>query len=201
MSNYPPAMQKLIRELTRLPTIGERSAIRLAYYLVSGNRDHANSLSKTIQDSVSAIQLCEQCFFLSEGPRCSICLNSSRDPTLLCVVEKPSDVIAIERMQEYRGYYHVLHGLWAPLKGQGPEVMRLAELLARVKDGPVKEVILATSSTVEGDATALYVARHMSSMGVTITRPAQGIPKGAELEYADDLTLSRAFSGRGVINS
>lgn len=201
MLSYPPAMQKLIRELTRLPTIGERSAIRLAYYLVSANREHAEVLSKTIHDSVSAIQLCQECFFLSEGTLCAICQNSSRDRALLCVVEKPSDVIAIERMQEYRGQYHVLHGLWAPLKGQGPEGMRLMELLSRIDKGGIKEVILATSSTVEGDATALYVARHLNSKGITLTRPAQGIPKGAELEYADDLTLSRAFSGRGVINS
>lgn len=143
---------------------------------------------------------CGRCFYFCEGDLCSICADPSRDAGLVCVVEKPMDVVAIERVGEFKGLFHVLHGLWAPLRGQGPESMKLQELVERVKGGVVREVILATSSTVEGDATALYVARILSDMGVRSSRLAQGIPKGGELEYADDVTLSRAFSGRSPIS-
>ncbi len=201
MATFPPAMMKLIAELAKLPTVGEKSATRLAYHLVSKNRDLANSLALAMQEAVRQVGFCERCFFLAQSPLCSICSNAARDTTTLCVVEKPMDVIAIERLGDFKGLYHVLHGLWAPLKGQGPESMRIAELRKRLLEGGIKEVIVATGATVEGDATALYVARIVSEQGIPSTRLAQGMPKGGELEYADDVTLSRAFSGRSRISA
>ena len=200
MLSFPPAMQKLIRELSKLPSIGEKSATRLAYHLVNNDRALAESLAETMRQAIKGVQACTRCFNLSEGELCSICKNPQRDAGLICVIEKPMDLVAIERMGEYRGLYHVLHGLWAPLRGQGPESMKLNELIARLDGGGVREVILATSSTVEGDATALYVARLVGQKGIPTSRLAQGMPKGGELEYADDITLSRALSGRHVIS-
>jgi recombination protein RecR len=197
--SYPQSVLKLIRELSRLPSIGEKSAARLAYFLVNTDKKQALDLAAAINGAVTSIKFCENCYFFAEDKLCTVCSNSSRDMELLCVVEKPMDVIAIERMSEFNGLYHVLHGLWAPLKGRGPESMKINELLKRIDNG-VKEVILATSSTVEGDATALYIAKLLAGKGIKSTRPAQGMPKGAELEYADDLTLSRAFSARNIIN-
>lgn len=196
LEELPPSLRTLVRELSRLPTIGEKSAIRLAYHLVSHPNGLAGSISKAISDAASTIKFCNTCFHLSEGERCAICSNSSRDQTVLCVVEKPMDVIACERSGEFRGLYHVLHGLWSPIKGVSPEQIKLSELQARVQEGAFKEVILATSSTVEGDATALYITRMLSPFGVGVSRLAQGMPKGGEVEYADDFTLSRAFIGR-----
>jgi recombination protein RecR len=194
-------MQKLIRELSKLPSIGEKSATRLAYHLVNNDRALAETLADALREGVKGVRACSQCFNLSEGELCSICKNPQREGTVICVIEKPMDLVAIERMGEYRGLYHVLHGLWAPLRGMGPESMKLQELLHRLEGGAVKEVILATSSTVEGDATALYVARLVAQKGIPTSRLAQGMPKGGELEYADDITLSRALSGRSVISS
>lgn len=201
MLSLPQSMQKLIREFSRLPSLGEKSATRLAYYLVNNHRELALSLAGALKNASERVKLCRECFYLCEDDLCSICRNSARDGSLLCVVEKPADLMAIERVGEYRGLYHVLHGLWAPLRGQGPESMKLAELVARIKQGKIKEVIIATGSTVEGDATALYVARLLGELGVKSSRLAQGMPKGGELEYADEVTLSRAFSGRTVLGS
>lgn len=200
MVAYPSALQKLIRELSKLPTIGEKSATRLAYHLVANDKNLAASLSEALQAASKGVKLCEQCFFLSEDNLCSVCLSPNRDKSLICVVEKPVDLVAIERVGEFNGEYHVLHGLWAPLRGQGPDSMKLKELLARVEQGEIKEAIVATSATVEGDATAMYVARLLQEKGVRATRPAQGIPKGGELEYADDVTLSRAFAARSAVD-
>jgi recombination protein RecR len=199
MIAFPPALQRLIKELSKLPTVGEKTATRLAYHLSANDRDLARSLGAALQQVAHDVRLCERCFFLSEGALCPLCQNPSRDPSVMCVVEKPVDLVAIERGGEFKGQYHILHGLWAPLRGQGPETMRLKELMERLRKEPVKEVILATSATVEGDATALYIGRMLSELGVKITRPAQGIPKGGELEYADDVTLSRAFAARSTI--
>lgn len=200
MSEFPPAMQRLIVELSKLPSIGEKTAGRLANFLVSQDRKLGHTLADALHRAVDSVRLCEVCFNLSESPRCRICENTSRDSSLICVVEKPMDLVAIERVGEYRGYFHVLHGLWAPLKGQGPEHMKLNELLQRAADPAVKEIILATGSTVEGDATALYIARLLTQRGIKSTRLAQGMPKGGELEYADEVTLSRALAGRSTIN-
>ena len=199
MLAFPVALQRLIKELSKLPSIGEKSATRLAYHLIANDRDLARSLGDALHLAAREVRLCERCFFLSDASLCSICKNPSRDSSLVCVVEKPVDLVAIERGGEFKGSYHVLHGLWAPLRGQGPESMRVKELMARVQDGSVKEVILATSATVEGDATALYVGRMLADLGIKTTRPAQGIPKGGELEYADDVTLSRAFAARNTL--
>ena len=199
MFSFPPKMQKLIRELSKLPSVGEKSATRLAYYLVNGGKQDAKTLASSICEAVDSLMLCEKCFFLSENRLCSVCSSGSRDAGLICVVEKPMDLVAIERVSEFKGLYHVLHGLWAPLKGQGPETMKVAELIERLKSGEVREVILAMSSTVEGDATALYLARLVQELGVKTSRLAQGMPRGGELEYADDFTLSRAIQGRVTV--
>lgn len=196
MYNFPKPMQKLIGELCRLPSIGEKSAVRLAYHLVCNDRKLSKSLSEALLEASGKIKLCKCCFFMTEEDLCGICNNPNRDSSLLCVVEKPMDLISIERVGEYKGYYHVLHGLWAPLRGQGPEDMKLQELVDRLKKGEIGEVIIATASTVEGDATALYLSRIIEEMEIKVTRLAQGIPKGGELEYLDDVTLSRAFAGR-----
>ena len=200
MSLLPLSLQRLIREFCKLPSIGEKSATRLAYHLVRQDPVAARQLAEALLDAAKRISFCQNCYFLSEQNLCSICSDSSRDQSIICVVEKPVDLIAIERVGEYRGLYHVLHGLWAPLRGQGPESMKLQELIARVKSGSVQEVILATGSTVEGDATALYTARLVRELGRKVSRLAQGMPKGGELEYADEVTLSRAFDGRQTIN-
>lgn len=199
MLSFPPGLQRLIKELSKLPSIGEKTATRLAYHLVANDRELAKTLGNALLVSAEQIRLCDRCFFLSEESLCSVCRNESRDRSLLCVVEKPVDLVAIERVGEFKGTYHVLHGLWAPLRGQGPDSMKLKELMARIKTEPIKEVIIATSATVEGDATALYIGRLLADAGVSATRPAQGIPKGGELEYADDVTLSRAFAARSAL--
>lgn len=199
MLSFPPALQRLIKELSKLPSVGEKTATRLAYHLVANDRDLARSLGEALHSASQQVRLCGRCFFLSEDELCAVCKSTTRDQSLLCVVEKPVDLVAIERVGEFKGTYHVLHGLWAPLRGQGPDSMKLKELMARVKAEPVREVIIATSATVEGDATALYIGRMLADVGVSATRPAQGIPKGGELEYADDVTLSRAFAARSVL--
>jgi len=199
MLSFPPALQRLIKELSKLPSVGEKTATRLAYHLVANDRDLARSLGEALQSASQQVRLCGRCFFLSEDDLCAVCKSSTRDQTVLCVVEKPVDLVAIERVGEFKGTYHVRHGLWAPLRGQGPESMKLKELMARVKAEPIREVIIATSATVEGDATALYIGRILADVGVSATRPAQGIPKGGELEYADDVTLSRAFAARSAL--
>lgn len=201
MTAFPQSMQRLIRELTKLPTIGEKSAARLAYHLINHDRNLALSLAEAMKKAVETVTFCERCFFITEDPLCSLCSNPARNEKIVCVVEKPMDLIAIERGGDFRGIYHVLHGVWAPLRGKGPESMKLAELLQRIDSEKFEEVILATSSTVEGDATALYIARMLDQRGIKASRLAQGMPKGGELEYADDVTLSRALSGRSLMTA
>ncbi len=196
MYQFPEAMKKLIRDLSKLPSVGEKTATRLAYHIINNDRHLAESLSESLLDAIVKTTFCNKCFNLSDDVICPICKDETRDKSLLCVVEKPVDVIAFERMGEYKGMYHVLHGLWAPLKGLGPEGMKLKELFERIKKDKVKEVILATSSTVEGDATSLLIADRLKDMNIKATRLAQGMSKGAELEFADDVTLSRAFANR-----
>lgn len=198
--NYPPSLQKLIRELSRLPSIGQKSASRLAYHLVQNEPELIDDLRDALANAKSSIKQCDGCFFLSETTTCSICTSQNRNREIICVVEKPIDVISIERSGQYNGLYHVLHGLWAPLRGMGPESMKLKELLDRVGEGVVREVVLGLSATVEGEATSLYVARQLKESGVISTRLAQGLPKGGELEFADEITLGAAFSGRKAVN-
>jgi recombination protein RecR len=204
MYNFPLSLRRLIRELSRLPSIGDRSATRLAYHLVYRDKDLARALSAALLAAADSVQFCSTCFALSESSICSICEDVTRDRTVLCVVEKPIDVLTIERGGEFRGLYHVLHGLWSPLRGRTPAELKIQELLARtVAEGScVQEIIFATGATVEGDATALYVASELSTCApqIKVTRIAQGIPKGGEVEYVDDITLARAFSGRAALS-
>lgn len=208
-SLYPPAMRRLISELTKLPSIGERSAVRLAYHLLTKRPQDARSLAAAIEEAISETRLCRVCYFLSDGDVCSICRDPRRERTRICVVEKPADILALEQSGGFRGLYHVLHGAWSPLKGIGPEKTKMGELLSRLKgenrfpDDPleeaIEEVILATSTTVEGDATALYIAGAVEKLGISVTRIAQGLPKGGELEYADQMTLHLSLEGRRKI--
>ena len=195
----PKSLQALVRELSKLPSIGQKSALRLAYHLVHGDRGLVGTLAQALEQVDQDIKLCSECFFLTDSDRCSICSNSSRNSEVLCVVEKPVDVLALERFGEFRGLYHVLHGLWAPLRGMGPESMKLNELSQRLETLKPKEVILATCATVEGDATAMYISEIVASHGIKTSRLAQGLPKGGELEYADSVTLNHAFQGRTPI--
>ena len=201
MQEFPPSFKRLVHELSRLPSVGEKSATRLAYHIIRQDKDLGEKLCQSIQDACSNIKLCKKCFFLTETEICHFCSDPGRDSHVICVVEKPMDIIAFERMGDFRGLYHVLHGLWAPLRGQGPESMKLKELLMRTKDSDVEEVIIATSSTVEGDATSLYIAKLLTEQGISSSRLAQGMPKGGELEYSDEVTLARALAGRNVINT
>ena len=204
MYNFPLSLRRLIREMSKLPSIGERSATRLAYHLVYRDKELARSLSEALLLAIESVQFCSKCFALSESSTCSICDDNSRDQKLLCIVEKPIDVLTIERGGEFRGLYHVLHGLWSPLRGKTPAELKIEELLGRVvaEGSSVQEIIFATGSTVEGDATALYVAAELASRApeIKLTRIAQGMPKGGEVEYVDDVTLARAFSGRGSLS-
>jgi recombination protein RecR len=195
-----PPLQRLVTELSKLPGIGQRTAQRLAFHVLRASPEDASALADAIRDVKEKITLCEVCFNLAEGPRCTICLDERRDAELICVVEEPGDVIPIERTHEYRGRYHVLGGALSPIDGVEPEDLRLAELYARVEDG-VREVILATNPTTTGEATALHVAAALRERapGVTVTRLASGLPVGGDLEYADEITLGRAFAGRRAV--
>jgi recombination protein RecR len=195
-----PPLQRLVTELGKLPGVGQRTAQRLAFHILRASGEDAAALADAIRDVKEKITLCEVCFNLAEGPRCTVCLDERRDAGLICVVEEPGDVIPIERTHEYRGRYHVLGGALSPIDGVEPEDLRLAQLYARVADG-VHEVILATNPTTTGEATALHVAAalHERAPGVTVTRLASGLPVGGDLEYADEVTLGRAFSGRRAV--
>ena len=201
MAAFPPSLLQLVRELSKLPSIGEKSATRLAYHLINNQRNNVGALVLALQNASTKIKHCNKCFFLCEDELCEICRNPARDESVVCVVERPMELVAIEKMGEFKGLYHVLHGLWAPLRGQGPDSMKIKELLDRTREGKIKEVIVATNSTVEGDATALFIAKQLAALGIKTSRLAQGIPKGGELEYADEVTLSRAFLGRSSLEA
>ena len=195
-----PPLQRLVTELGKLPGIGNRTAQRLAFHILRTSAEDANALADAIRDVKDKITLCEICFNLAEGPLCAICTDERRDPALICVVEEPGDVIPIERTHEYRGRYHVLGGALSPIDGVEPEDLKLTQLYARVENG-VREVILATNPTPTGEATALHVAAvlHERAPGVAVTRLASGLPVGGDLEYADEVTLGRAFVGRRAV--
>jgi recombination protein RecR len=198
-----PPLQRLINELSKLPGIGQRTAQRLAFHILRGSGEDAAALAAAIRDVKERIGLCEICFNLAEGPRCTICLDERRDPSLICVVEEPGDVLPIERTHEYRGRYHVLGGALSPIDGVEPEDLKLAQLYARVAgaEPEVREVILATNQTTTGEATALHVAAalHERAPEVAVTRLASGLPVGGDLEYADEVTLGRALTGRRAL--
>jgi recombination protein RecR len=195
-----PPLQRLVTELAKLPGVGHRTAQRLAFHVLRASTEDAAALADAIRDVKEKITLCEVCFNLAEGPRCTVCLDERRDPGLICVVEEPGDVIPIERTHEYRGRYHVLGGALSPIDGVEPEDLKLAQLYARVDDS-VREVILATNPTTTGEATALHVAAalHERAPEVAVTRLASGLPVGGDLEYADEVTLGRALAGRRAV--
>jgi len=192
-----------VTELGKLPGVGNRTAQRLAFHLLRTSAQDANALADAIRDVKEKIGPCEVCFNLAEGPRCTICLDERRDSALICVVEEPADVLPIERTHEYRGRYHVLGGALSPIDGVEPEDLKLVQLYARVEsaDPPIEEIVLATNTTTTGEATALHIAdalRHRAP-GVAVTRLASGLPVGGDLEYADEVTLGRAFAGRRAL--
>ncbi len=189
-------IQRLVLRLARLPGIGEKTATRLAFHILRAPEAHARELAQAILEVRERIRLCSSCFTLTEDDPCAICSDARRDTTIVCVVAQPPDLLAIERSGNYRGRYHVLHGVLSPLDGVGPDDLRIADLLRRLRGDTVSEVIVATSPNVEGEATATYLARLIKPAGVKVTRIASGVPIGGELEYVDQVTLSRALDGR-----
>jgi recombination protein RecR len=198
---HPPPIQRLVTELGKLPGIGARTAQRLAFHILRSSDEEALGLAEAIREVKAQIRLCEVCFNLADGPRCRICQDERRDPGLICVVEEPQDVIPIERTHEFRGRYHVLGGALSPIDGVDPEDLRIAELYARVDEGEVREVVLATNPTTTGEATALHIAEELRGRApeVAVTRLASGLPVGADLEYADEVTLGKALAGRRAV--
>ncbi len=196
MSYYSPSIEKLIESFKKLPSIGEKTAIRLAFYILNASNDEANEFIKSIQDAKANLKFCSKCFNISDTDPCSICANPSRDQSKICVVEDVKDVVAMEKTHEFKGLYHVLHGSISPMDGVGPDDIKIKELLARLMDGTVKEVILATNPRVEGEATSMYIAKLIKPMGIRVTRIAHGIPIGGDIEYTDEFTLGKALEGR-----
>ncbi len=198
---YAGPVQDLIDELGRLPGIGPKSAQRIAFHLLKLSKEDALRLARAIAEAKDRVAWCTQCFNISEGELCGICADPRRDATLLCVVEEPRDIVSVERTGEYRGRYHVLQGAINPIEGVGPDQLRVKELLVRLEDEGVSEVILCTNPNIEGEATALYLGRLLKPIdGITVSRIASGLPVGGDLEYADELTLGRALEGRRVVD-
>jgi recombination protein RecR len=196
MFAYAPPLARLISELTKLPTIGPKTAQRLAFHILTMNQHDVEALAAAILEAKTRIRPCSVCGNITEADPCAICTDPRRDRSVICVVEQPRDVAAMERVREFSGLYHVLQGAISPLDGVGPEDLRIAELLQRVATGGVREVIIATNPRVEGEATALYLSKVLKPLGVRVTRIAHGLPVGGDLEYADEVTLARALEGR-----
>jgi recombination protein RecR len=195
MTMQPGPINRLIAELAKLPGVGQRTAQRLAFHILRSDEQEAVGLADAIREVKERVTLCEVCFNLAEGPRCRICADEGRDGSVICVVEEPGDVIPIERTHEYRGLYHVLGGALSPIDGVDPEDLKIEELMARMADGEVQEVVLATNPTTTGEATALHIAERLRGKA-RVTRLASGLPVGADLEHADEVTLGRALAGR-----
>ena len=193
---FEPPVQRLIDEFARLPGVGQKSAQRLAFHLLNAENADAQRLADAIMDMKATVHLCSRCFNVTAEEECSICLDLRRDATVVCVVERAQDIPVIERTQEFRGRYHVLGGAISPIAGIGPETLRMKELVARVEHEGITEIIAATNPTVEGDTTALYLARLLKPLGVTVSRLASGLPVGGDIDYADEITLGRALAGR-----
>jgi len=193
---YPAPLHNLVGWLCRFPGIGPKTAQRLAFFLLSRPRDEVVSIARAIVEAKDKLLFCKLCGGLSDVETCAICIDERRDRDLLCVVQEPRDLLVLERTGHFRGLYHVLHGALSPLDGIGPEELRLPQLASRIKSSEVKEIIIATNPTVEGDATAAFIARLVKPLGVSVTRIAFGLPVGGDLEYADDLTLTRSLEGR-----
>jgi recombination protein RecR len=206
MSTYPAPLARLVQELSKLPGIGEKTAARLAFHLLKSRKEDVFALSESIGKLRREMGLCRRCFGFSEvDPAsgetavCVICRSAEREQDKICVVEEPADLIAVEKSQEYRGLYHVLHGTISPLDGIGPEALRIKELVDRLGNGSVREVIVATNPTMDGEATALYLSKVLKPLGVAVTRIARGLPMGGDLEYTDAVTLGKALEGRREI--
>ena len=194
--DYPVPVSRLIDELRKLPGIGPKSAQRIAFHLLRGTRDEALRLSEAIATLLDGIRFCSVCHAVTDREVCSHCSDPGRSEKTICVVEEPHDLVAIERTRDFRGRYHVLHGSLSPLQGIGPDELRITGLLDRVRGGGVEEVILATSPTVEGEATAVYLARLLKPLGIRVTRIAMGVPVGSDLEWADEVTMAKSLEGR-----
>jgi recombination protein RecR len=192
----PEPLERLIQELSRLPGIGPKTAQRLAFHLLRSDSQRASSLAHAIEDVKARIGYCERCYNIAEGSLCVLCSSARRDATVLCVVESALDVLAIERTAEFNGLYFVLHGVISPIDGIGPDQLHVPQLLDRVREEGVVEVIIATDADIEGEATAVYLQRALQPLGAAVTRPAHGLPVGGDLEYADELTVARAMAGR-----
>lgn len=198
---YAPPVQELIDELGRLPGVGPKSAQRIAFHLLKAEKVDALRLAHAISEAKDRVAFCATCFNISEGDQCELCADDRRDPTVLCVVEEPRDIVAVEKTQEFNGRYHVLQGAISPIEGVGPEQLRIRELLARIDAEGVEEVILCTNPNLEGEATAMYLSRLLKDLVVKVTRIASGLPVGGDLEYADELTLGRALEGRREVGA
>ena len=196
MAELPAPLERLITELSRLPGVGPKTAQRLAFAILRYDPERAQALAAAVTDVKTRLRYCQRCFNIAEGDLCTICLSGRRNQEVLCVVETPLDLLAIERTAEFDGGYHVLQGVISPIEGVGPEDIHVPPLLHRVAETGVREVIIATDSDIEGEATAVYLQRSLAPLGISVTRPAHGLPVGGDLEYADELTLARALSGR-----
>lgn len=196
MSYYSPSIEKLIEAFEKLPSIGSKTATRLAFYMLNASEEDTNEFISAIEDAKKNLKYCSKCYNISDTDPCTICANVARDASTICVVEDVKDVVAMERTHEFKGVYHVLHGSISPMNGVGPDDIKIKELLSRLMNGQVKELILATNPRVEGEATAMYISKLVKPLGVKVTRIAHGIPVGGDLEYTDEITLSKALEGR-----
>ena len=199
MSSYSPSIEKLIESFEKLPSIGHKTAIRLAFHMLDLNEEETNEFINSITDAKKKLKYCSTCFNISDTDPCPICSNPKRDSNVICVVEDVRDIIAMERTHEYKGVYHVLHGTISPMNGIGPEDIKIKELLNRIRDTKVKEIIIATNPRVEGEATSIYLSKLIKPLGIKVTRIAHGIPVGGDLEYTDEVTLMKAMEGRREI--
>lgn len=196
MSYYSPSIEKLIEAFEKLPSIGNKTAARLAFYILNSSKEETDEFVSAIINAKKNLKYCSKCYNISDTDPCTICENPKRDQTVICVVEDVRDIIAMERTHEFKGVYHVLHGSISPMNGIGPEDIKIKELLARLMDRQVKEIILATNPRVEGEATAMYLSKLIKPLGIKVTRIAHGIPVGGDLEYTDEITLTKALEGR-----
>ena len=196
MSYYSPSIEKLIESFEKLPSIGHKTAQRLAFYMLDLSQEEAEEFTNSIINAKKNLHFCSKCFNISDTDPCNICSNPKRDSSIICVVEDVRDVVAMERTHEYNGVYHVLHGSISPMNGVGPDDIKIKELLSRTMNGDVNEVILATNPRVEGEATSMYISKLLKPLGIKTTRIARGIPVGGDLEYTDEITLSKALEGR-----
>lgn len=199
MSYYSPSIEKLIQSFEKLPSIGSKTAARLAFYILDASEEETKEFISSIVNAKKNLKYCSKCYNISDTDPCNICGNPKRDQSIICVVEDVRDIIAMEKTHEFKGVYHVLHGSISPMNGIGPEDIKIKELLYRLMDGTVKEVILATNPRIEGEATAMYLSKLIKPLGIKVTRIAHGIPVGGDLEYTDEITLTKALEGRREI--